>query len=410
MAEKREIRYKTTMDARDYQRGTRKVEDATSKMGQIAIGAQRRIGQAALNMGVDLARAAAQWAIDAPFMAESAAVVAASAEKVLGPAADTLRDKWSEMRLSMGLNIAEFDSLIARIGLVTEVMQGGDEAQGEFIDRLLGASNALAKFNPSVGTAEEVMDGLLALMRGEVDTIEKFGINLKKADIDERAAEMMEFNDALDEQTAFYLALVELVEGQAAPAFELMAESQDTAAEKSAALRTKSEDLQIQLGTKLLPLMIKLLDFVLRGIAGWEMLAESIGQRGFVGTLRILFPLLDKLLNFLEAIDRWVQRVVGSVGRLVGALGRIKVPKISLPSLPSFAGGGVVGGPIGKPQLAVVHGGESISGIGGRSGGNGGITVNVTAGISSPQETAEAIVDMLVLYERQNGALPFGGS
>ena len=36
--------------------------------------------------------------------------------------------------------------------------------------------------------------------------------------------------------------------------------------------------------------------------------------------------------------------------------------------------------------------------------------INVAAGISSPQETAEAIIDMITLWEQQNGTLPFGST
>ena len=412
MAEKREIRYRTTMDARDYQRGARKVEDATGGMQQLMIGAQRRVGEAAVNMGRDLARAAAQWIGDAPLMAEKAAIVAESAEKVLGTAAGELRKEFAELRLVMGLNIGEFDALIARMGLVTEVMEGGDEAQADFIGRIIESSAALAAFQGDIGLAGEVTEALMALMRGEVDTIERWGINLKKADIDERAAELMEMNSALDEQTAFYLALVELVEEQAAPAFDSMAEAQETAAAKSTALRTKSEDLQIILGDKLLPILIAILDWVLKGIEGWEMFAQVLGNRGLMGTLRVLFPTLDKLARLIERIVGWLRSAWEWAGKASGALGRIRVPKISFPSfgIPGFAGGGTVPGPVGKPTLAVLHGGETVSGIGGRSGGGGGggVTINVTAGISSPQETAEAIVDLITLYERQNGQLPFG--
>ena len=417
MAEKREIRYRTTMDARDYQRGSRKVEEASSGMRNVVVGAQRRMGEAALNMGTDLARLAAQWVASAPLMAEKAAIVAESADKVLGTAAQKLRDDFADLRLIMGLNIGEFDALLARMGLVTEVMTGGDEAQGAFIGRILESSVALAAFQGDITLAGDVTEALMALMRGEVDTIERFGINLKKADIDERAAELMEMNEALDEQTAFYQALVELVEEQAAPAFDSVAEAQDTAAAKAEALRTKSEDLQILLGDKLLPIMVALLDWVLRGIEGWELLAKAVGERGVLGTLRHLFPAINAVAGAIERLVGWLSSAVKWAGRATSALGRIKVPKISLPSFPrfGFAGGGMVPGPVGAPQLAVVHGGERISGIGGRSGGGGGgggsgITINVAAGISSPQETAEAIIDMITLWEQQNGTLPFGST
>lgn len=87
---------------------------------------------------------------------------------------------------------------------------------------------------------------------------------------------------------------------------------------------------------------------------------------------------LGKLTDFLSnAIQKardlfdWLGRLPGvqGVGDLLGGIGG------AIGSLPGFAQGGVVPGPVGAPMLAVVHGGETIIPPGGGGGGNVYITV-----------------------------------
>ena len=60
--------------------------------------------------------------------------------------------------------------------------------------------------------------------------------------------------------------------------------------------------------------------------------------------------------------------------------------------------------------MAMLQGGERVvpAGAGGKMGGQGGgggttINVSVTAGLSNPQETARAVVDLLEDYTKING-------
>lgn len=77
---------------------------------------------------------------------------------------------------------------------------------------------------------------------------------------------------------------------------------------------------------------------------------------------------------FRGGIGFWISWTRDRVNDLVAALGRLKdaffnIPQnISLPSFPSlpgFAAGGMVPGPIGAPMLAMVHGGETVTPPGG---------------------------------------------
>jgi hypothetical protein len=75
-----------------------------------------------------------------------------------------------------------------------------------------------------------------------------------------------------------------------------------------------------------------------------------------------------------------------------------------------FATGGTVPGPIGAPQMAVVHGGETITPYGrGGSGGGAGVVVNVTVPglVGSEDQLARTIQSLLLQLQSRTGGLGF---
>jgi len=84
--------------------------------------------------------------------------------------------------------------------------------------------------------------------------------------------------------------------------------------------------------------------------------------------------------------------------------GTTHLPTISTGGNIGFATGGRVPGPTGKPMLATVHGGESITAPGQQGGGGGGgVVINVTA--IDPVSAATAVVDAIRYYESTQGPL-----
>ena len=118
---------------------------------------------------------------------------------------------------------------------------------------------------------------------------------------------------------------------------------------------------------------------------------------------------LNSILGPVRAVSSAVSGLRRTVGNVVGGA------KSALGSVRGFLGfqtGGMVPGARGVPQLAVVHGGEQVltpqqQRMGG-AGGGGGSTYNITvnAGLSDPYATAQAIVDLLRVYQRTQGPLP----
>ena len=72
-----------------------------------------------------------------------------------------------------------------------------------------------------------------------------------------------------------------------------------------------------------------------------------------------------------EATDRLKEKMAELSGIIGGYVGKTETSGIA-----GFADGGIVPGPIGSPQLAVVHGGEKISTVGGADRGSSTININ----------------------------------
>lgn len=76
---------------------------------------------------------------------------------------------------------------------------------------------------------------------------------------------------------------------------------------------------------------------------------------------------VDRLIGVLERLKNAAGSVVNAPGNALKGIGNL------LGKIPGFATGGIVPGSIGKPMLAVVHGGEQVI----PNGGQAGITFNV---------------------------------
>lgn len=88
--------------------------------------------------------------------------------------------------------------------------------------------------------------------------------------------------------------------------------------------------------------------------------------------------IVEKFNQITSAAERMRTAISGAVS---GAVGKVK-------GLLGFSAGGVVPGPLGAPQLAVVHGGERVipnSGLRAEGGGGSGIVVNITGNTISSE-------------------------
>lgn len=420
MAKYQDLFFRFLGDAKDLDAASRKANTAlgstereSSKTKRAMDGLDRAVVGFVATIG---AREILTFAKDSAELAQQAEAAGESAEKVLGPALETVHQNLDGVRQAMGLNSLEVDQIIAQFGLLTESYFETDEAQAEFIEELIRTGGDLAAFKGDVSEAPDAIAAFGAALRGEFDPLEQFGVKLSEAAIQEKELELRAdpLNDTLSEQELRIKAIQELIEEKAGPALGALADAMERGDTKGEELNSRLEDLQIQLGTKLEPALEGVLSFVLEILESWDNLMNSfestaLGQlMGDIErwTSTVLGPFRDTIVS----ISGWLDKMTGNIGKgasaISGSKGKFNDDAPGSVKGKGFAKGGVVPGPKGAPRLVKAHGGEEI--VNPDMGGGGGDVyhIAVTAGVGDANEIARQIVEALQVYNQTNGAVP----
>ena len=130
-------------------------------------------------------------------------------------------------------------------------------------------------------------------------------------------------------------------------------------------------------------------------------------RKGFEAVARALPEVIKGPVNAVVGIINTLIRMWNALEFEVPAFkaGPFKTPSFTIgvpdiPELPTFAKGGVVAGPVGAPQLAVVHGGERITPAGQAAAGNT-YNFHFPNYVGTRRELTGAILEALVGLERQ---------
>jgi hypothetical protein len=319
------------------------------------------------------------------------------------------------------------------------------EESAAFATELFNMAGDVAAFNGALDSAPEVLGAFQAALRGEFDPLEQYGIKLSAAAIEQKALEMTGKAATKEltnqERQAAILALITDALGDETGA---LAEAMASGATKQNELNAEMKDGQEAIGQTVQILKGALNSALLSTINGLESLGGWIGRTlssfvnwsnrasGLVGVVaRFMSDLVTAMwgvgsgaanmaARFRDAINtilgpiRSVSSAISGLRRTVGSV--VSGARSALGKLPGFATGGMVGGPTGKAQLAVVHGGERVltpaQQRAGGSGSGGGPVFNITvhAGLSNPYDTANTIVDLLRVYQRTQGPLPYAAN
>jgi TP901 family phage tail tape measure protein len=104
----------------------------------------------------------------------------------------------------------------------------------------------------------------------------------------------------------------------------------------------------------------------------------------FVAKVGLIRAAINGVLGIFHAIANAIDYIIQKVKSLAGQIASIHAPSLNfhLPSLPGFASGGVVPGPVGRPMVAVVHGGETVTPPQGGGGGDIYLTLDLGEGIT----------------------------
>jgi len=436
MAETRELWFRFFGDTKSLSKAAGKADKDLGKVGKASKKTDRLLGgmnKALIGFGLAVGAAeVARWANDAAKMADAAEIAAKSIEKVLGPATESFQEGLEENRRIMGLNALEVDQLGAKMGLLFTGMGVGEQAAADFGVELVGIAGDLAAFRGDLSETPAALDAMQAALRGEFDPLEQFGVKLSAAKIEAEKARLAGIDPlfaSLSDGEQTMEAIVSLIVREAAPAMGALEDAADSTAAKTNELAVETEDLQTELGgvvNEIKGPLVGALTFLLRGFIDVN---EAIGR--FIGgnaakLVYVWIPAVtDAVARMRAAMDTWLASMHAGIMSLLSPLNNVsskfrafmdRVRNFRFPSfkIPGFATGGTVGGARGAPSLAVVHGGEQITNANGVQrgegpGGGGGPLIGsltVNAGLSSPDETARAIVDLLTQYNRTIGAIP----
>ena len=113
--------------------------------------------------------------------------------------------------------------------------------------------------------------------------------------------------------------------------------------------------------------------------------------------MSLIQGMIDGLANNASSLYQTIATIVANAAAVGGATSSGSA------SVPGYQFGGIVPGPLGAPQLAVVHGGERIIPTGRSS--SGGVTINIGTLYGTSREVAEQTARYLAAQLRREGVL-----
>jgi hypothetical protein len=172
-----------------------------------------------------------------------------------------------------------------------------DEAASKTQELTLLAADLAATFG---GTTADAVTSISALFRGEYDPIEKYGVAIKKSDVNARLAaegldklegEQLKMAEA---QTALTLLFEKTTDAQGQANREM-----DTAAARSERLKATFENLQAEMGNQLLPIFVDVVTYITETIipAFQDFYAELTDPSG--EAMQQMQNLGDQWMNFV---------------------------------------------------------------------------------------------------------------
>lgn len=170
---------------------------------------------------------------------------------------------------AVGLSGREYRELTASTGAMLKNMGMPMDEVASKSQNLVGvASDLAATFG---GSTKDAIEAVNALMRGEADPIERYGVSLKKSDINARmAAKGLDGLTGAAAKQAEAQTMLEMLTEQTSSAQGQFGRESDTAAHKQQVATAKFNDAKEAIGTGLLPMFAELASkgAVLAGVIG----------------------------------------------------------------------------------------------------------------------------------------------
>lgn len=219
---------------------------------------------------------------------------------VFGEAAGTVQEFGDTSANAIGLSRDEFNKLAGPLGaMLKNAGFGMDEVGGKTIDLTKRAADMASVFGGSVGDA---LGAVTAALRGETDPIERYGVAVNAAKTEARALAdtgKTVAKDLTDQEKA--AARLALIFEQTAAVEGDFANTSGDLANKTRSTNAELADMQAELGTRLLPVALKITEVKLA-------LARALTQHvipAFERLVPFIIGAWDALKDFIGDV-RWV--------------------------------------------------------------------------------------------------------
>lgn len=191
-------------------------------------------------------------------------------EAVFKSQADTVKRWADDAAQNVGLAASEYQNLAALLG--SQLKNMGVEA-----DQLAPKTNDLIELGADLsamygGTAAEAVEALSSALKGEYDPMERYGLAIKKSDINARlAAKGLSGLEGEALKAAETEALLSMITEQSGDALGMFGKESDTAAGQAQRMAAEYENAKANIGQGLLPVVT----LAAQKLAG---LANVVGQ------------------------------------------------------------------------------------------------------------------------------------
>ena len=191
--------------------------------------------------------------------------------------ATEVREFASDAANSVGLSSAAFQQQAATIGaLLQNLGQTRAESARTATGLIPVGADLAATFG---GTTADAVAAIGSALRGERDPIERYGVSIKEAAVQQKALELGLASSAAQlDDTAKATATLALIQEQARSSQGAFARESDTLAGQQQRLNAEIEDLRAELGEALLPAMTELVQISRDAIPVIQLVADVIGQ------------------------------------------------------------------------------------------------------------------------------------
>lgn len=293
MAGKHTIQVSVLADTKKFSSALKEVGNASglSKIGGIA----KKAGLAMLAVGSAAGVAAGAIVANGVRGASDLEQSIGAVDAVFKSSADQIHNWAKSAANDLGLTRNEYSELATLMG--TQLKNGGtalDELGGKTNDLMVLGSDMAAMFG---GSTADAVGALSSALKGERDPIEKYGVSLKQATIDAKAAELgfTKVGGSLTDE-AQQAATLALIMEQTADAHGTFAKESDTLAGKQQRLQATLGNLSTRIGMIFLPLI--------------STIASFIGDR-VMPVMESWAGVLERNLGpALERLGTWVQTTV----------------------------------------------------------------------------------------------------